>query len=125
MRQLILSTALLLAAAVPAAADPTPTGPVQLQSGRVCLDTLGGRHAPACRTTNASRIQTEPDICVCAAGLREVAAPYCAAGELPAPDSKDADRARLEAAKANGTLDGAGYQGRRFCVTRGRTGYGS
>ena len=122
MRRLILSAA-LLALAAPALADPVPTGPVAVQSGKACLDTLGGRRPPSCRTILASRIQTEPDICLCPAGLLPVAAPYCAAGESPAPDSKDADRARLKAAKANGTLVGARYQGRRFCVTRGRTGY--
>ena len=123
MRRLLVP-AVLLAFAAQARADPVPTGPVRLESGKVCLDTLGGRHAPVCRTTNASRIQTEPDICLCPAGLRSVAAPYCAAGEQPASDSKDADRARLEAAKAAGGLEGATYRGRRFCVTRGRSGYG-
>ena len=122
MRRLLVPAVLLVCAA-PALADPIPTGPVQLESGKVCLDTLGGRHAPACRTTNASRIRTEPDICLCPAGLRPVAAPYCAAGEAPAPDSRDADRARLEASRAKGSLAGASYRGRRFCVTRGRTGY--
>ena len=122
MRRLLVP-AVLLAFAAPAYADPVPTGPVELESGKVCLDTLGGRRPPDCRTTNASRIQTEPNICLCAAGLRPVAAPYCAPGEVPAPDSKEADRARLEASKASGTLVGATFQGRRFCVTRGRTGY--
>ena len=118
-----LSAGLLLAAAAaPAAADPAPTGPVRSTAGRVCLDTLDMRHAPSCRSTNASRILTEPDICVCPAGLREVAAPFCAPGERPAPDSARADSARLRAAKANGTLVGAGFEGRSFCVTRGRTG---
>ena len=118
-----LAPLLLLAVAAPALADPVPTGPVELRSGKVCLDTLGGRRPPDCRTTNASRIQTEPNICLCPAGLRPVAAPYCEAGESPAPDSKEADRARLEASKAAGTLVGATYHGRRFCLTRGRTGY--
>ena len=122
MRHLLAAAAFLVLAA-PAAADPTPTGPVEIESGKVCLDTLGGRRPPDCRTTNASRIQTEPNICLCPAGLLPVTAPYCAAGESPAPDSRDADRARLAAAKANGTLAGATYEGRRFCVTRGRTGY--
>ena len=121
--RLLLAPAVLLLLATPALADPRPTGPVELQSGKVCLDTLGTRHAPACRTTNASRILTDPDICVCPASLREAPAPYCAPGERPAPDSKDADRARLAAVKATGTLVGASYQGRRFCVSRGRTGY--
>lgn len=114
--------ALVLLAAAPAAADPRPTAPVQLQSGKVCLDTLGGRHAPACRTTIGSRILTDPNICLCPAGYREAPAPYCEPGEAPAPDSKDADRARLQALQSTGTLLGATYQGRRFCVTRGRTG---
>lgn len=122
MRRLLVP-AVLLSFAAPAAADPVPSGPVLLESGKVCLDTLGGRHAPTCRNTDASRIQPEPNICLCPAGLQPVAAPYCAAGESPAPDSKDADRARLEASKANGSLMGATYRGQRFCVTRGRTGY--
>ncbi len=119
----LLAPAALLTLALPAAADPVPTSPVEVQSGKVCLDTLGTRHAPTCRTTNASRILTDPDICICPASFREAPAPYCAPGESPAPDSKDADRARLAAVKATGTLVGATYQGRRFCVTRGRTGY--
>ena len=118
-----LAPAVLLMLAAPAAADPVPTAPVEVQSGKVCLDTLGGRHAPACRTTNASRILTDPDICVCPASLREASAPFCAPGESPAPDSKSADHARLAALKATGTLVGAAYQGHRFCITRGRTGY--
>ena len=112
---------LALTTAAPAMADPRPTAPVQLNSGKVCLDTLGGRHAPSCRTTNASRILTDPDICTCAAGLREVAAPWCAPGEHPAPDSREADKARLAAVTSTGSLDGASFEGRRFCVTRGRS----
>ena len=121
MRRLLVPLLLILAA--PAAADPVPTGPILSESGKVCLDTLGGRHPPTCQNTAASRIQPEPNICLCPAGLRSVAAPYCAAGEAPAPDSRDADRARLEASRTSGGLTGATYQGRRFCVTRGRTGY--
>ncbi len=122
MRPLHLAALGLCLAAAPAAADPRPTGPIELQGAKVCLDTLGVRHAPDCRTTNASRIVTDPDICLCPAGLREAPAPYCDPGETPAPDSADADRARLAAVKATGTLVGASYGGRRFCVTRGRTG---
>lgn len=122
MPRLLAPAVLLLCAAAPALADPTPTGPVRAQSGKVCMDTLGGRHAPTCHSITASRIETDPDICVCGGGFIEAAAPYCGPNEAPAPDSRDADRARLAAFKANGTLVGASYQGHSFCVTRGRSG---
>ena len=110
-----------LAAAGSAAADPRPTVPYKGVATQ-CLDTLGTPLAPACRTIgSASRLREQPDICVCAAGVREVSVPFCQPGEISAPDSLAANRARLAAARA-GTLMTAAFEGRRFCAQPGRTG---
>ena len=117
------AAALLLAAllaAGSAAADPRPVVPAR-GTATQCLDTLGVTHGPVCRTHQASRLDVEPDICTCGAGLRQVSAPYCTPGERPAPDSAAAARVRLEAAKA-GDLFSARFEGKRFCTPLGRSG---
>ncbi len=120
MRSAVIAFLLAAACAAGAVADPRPTVAPR-GTATQCLDTLGVPRAPVCRTHQASRIDVEPDICICGAGLREVSAPYCDPGEKPAPDSADADRARLDAAK-HGALFSARYQGRRFCTALGRSG---
>lgn len=104
-----------------ALADPRPTIPPR-GIGKVCMNTQGLITPAACRTQNGSRIRVDPDICLCPAGLRTAAAPYCEVGEKPAPDSAAAGRARTAAWEARHTLEGASFEGRRFCVERGRTG---
>ena len=106
----------------PALADARPTGRPTRGFATVCLDTLGTPRPVQCRTGNASRIATDPDICFCGPALQEVDAPWCAPGETPAPDSLSANRARKAAADARGSLVGQSFGGRSFCVERGRTG---
>lgn len=77
-----------------------------------CLDMSGAPRGPICRQGDVWR---QSDICRCPAATLEVPAPYCARGETPAPDSRDANEARLAAAH-HGSLVGASFQGRRFCV---------
>ena len=117
---LVLAAA-VMALAGSAAADPKPVYGVRDRPATQCLDTLGIPRAPVCRTLQASRIRTEPDICICEAGLREVSVPWCALDEVSAPDSAAANRVRNVAAKA-GTLMTARFEGRRFCAQQGRTG---
>lgn len=105
-----------------AVAEPRPTLPYEGHSTQ-CLDTLGTPQPPVCRTIgSASRLRSKPDTCICGgAGLREVSVPFCGPGEVSAPDSAAANRARLAAATA-GTLMTARFEGRRFCAQPGRTG---
>ncbi len=105
-----------------ALADPRPTFPYTGVATQ-CLDTLGTPQPPVCRTIgSASRLREQPDTCICGGGaLREVSVPFCQPGEVSAPDSRAANRARLAAARA-GTLMTARFEGRRFCAQPGRTG---
>lgn len=116
----ILGAAALMAG--PAVADPRPTFPYEGVATQ-CLDTLGTPQAPVCRTIgSASRLRSAPDTCICGgAALRTVTVPFCAPGEISAPDSAAANRARSHAANA-GTLMTATFEGRRFCAQPGRTG---
>ena len=120
MEAATLAILLTLVGAGAAVADAGPTSPVQGR-GKTCLDTLGDIRPPICHSHNASRILTEPDICLCSAGLRTVAAPYCEPGEAPAPQSAAAGRARLAAANAHGDYLEGRFEGRRFCLPRGRS----
>lgn len=105
-----------------AAADPRPTIPYRGVATQ-CLDTLGTPQPPLCQTIgSASRLREQPDTCICGGGaVREVSVPFCQPGEVSAPDSLDANLARLAAAQA-GTLMTARFEGRRFCAQPGRTG---
>lgn len=86
----------------------------------LCLDPLGINRHQVCRSYSASRLSSEPDICVCDGPELRVEAPYCAAGERPAPEDAAYDRARYALAAKAGTLVGGSYQGRSFCVARPR-----
>jgi hypothetical protein len=91
-------------------------GPVSAQRSQhmtvQCLDMDGYPRRPVCRQSDIWR---QPDICSCPANTLEVEAPYCDRGEVPAVISHDSNRARMAAAR-HGTLVGATYEGRRFCV---------
>jgi hypothetical protein len=82
-----------------------------------CLDTNGEPHGAICRRGS---VWDQSDICRCPGATQEVSAPYCERGETPAPDSLEANQARLAAAR-HGTLAGASYQGKRFCVRPSHT----
>ncbi len=96
-------------------AQPSP-GPQN--AATLCLDQLGGNHAPICSSQSASRIASAPDICQCRGPYRQVDAPWCAKGERPPADSAAFERARAKAAK-DGSLFGDSYQGRTMCVPLG------
>ncbi len=95
-----------------ATSPPTPGGHATL-----CLDTLGINLGATCRSFNASRIDTRPDICQCLNNAATVTAPYCVRGEQPQAETADYDRARSAASRVDGTLIGKRYKGRSYCVT--------
>lgn len=116
MRGLFLTIAAGLAVATAASAQaPGPNDKATL-----CLDQLGINHAPVCRSQNASRFPTAPDICQCHGPYRQVDAPFCAPGETPAADTADFDHARIDYARKNkDSLFGFSFQGKRSCVVPG------
>ncbi|HWE45098.1 MAG TPA: hypothetical protein VG407_03640 [Caulobacteraceae bacterium] len=82
------------------------------RTATVCLNLDGSTRGPTCHKTSTWR---QDDICNCPGTTDQVTAPLCAPGESPAPESADANRAR-HAAVHNGSLMGATYNGKRFCV---------
>ena len=96
-----------LAMSAPIAAQATGD-----KTATVCLSLDGSSRGPVCHKTSTWR---QDDICNCPGATDQVTAPLCDAGETPAPDSAAANRARHDAVH-NGSLMGATYQGRRFCV---------
>ena len=78
----------------------------------VCLSLDGSSRGPTCHKNSTWR---QDDICNCPGTTEQVSAPLCAPGENPAPDSAAANRARHNAVH-NGSLMGATYEGKRFCV---------
>ncbi len=114
MRVLFLTT-LIGALGVCAAASAQP------ESATLCLDGLGVSHPATCHSQSASRIDSQPDICVCQGPYQEVKTNWCAKGERPPADSADFDRARLAAVR-DGKLLNFSYQGKRACVPSGPNG---
>ena len=82
------------------------------RTATVCLNMDGSTRGAICHKTSTWR---QDDIFNCPGATDQVTAPLCAAGESPAPDSADANRARHEAVH-NGSLAGGTYKGHRFCV---------
>jgi hypothetical protein len=115
MRILVLTSALVLAAA---AAMAQPSGPRE-PAATLCLDPNGGNHSPICRKLDASRFDKPADICHCNGPYRQVEAPYCAKGEKPPSETREYELARAAAASKNSSLFGATYQGQRMCVAMG------
>jgi hypothetical protein len=111
MKSVILATVLslgTLAMSMPVAAQ-APSGE---RTATVCLRVDGSLRAPNCKRSSLWR---QDDICNCPGPTDMVQAPLCAPNEVPAPESADANRARV-AAVHNGSLVGATFNGRRFCV---------
>ena len=108
---------LMALSALAAASAAMAQAPGPRDTATVCLDPMGVGHPAHCESTNASRFATQPDICLCRGPLRQVDAPWCAAGEAPAADTADFDRARVAYASSHGnSLVGFSYQGKRACV---------
>jgi len=119
MRILLLTT--LVGAAIATGASAAATADQLRDSGTICLDPGGMKHAAICTSMQASRFESKPDICHCEGALRQVQVPWCAAGEKPLPESRAVEQARLKAAQDN-NLFGDTYQGRRFCEPVPRAG---
>jgi len=125
MRALILS-ALIAAASTAAIAQPQPNPPPNLRgnpTATLCLDPNGVSHAPVCRSQNASRLPTAPDICSCNGPQLHVDADWCAPGERPPADTLEFNLARAKFARENkNSIIGMTFEGRRACVPLGPTG---
>jgi hypothetical protein len=112
MRSLILT----LAAGLAVASAATAAAPGPHDHATVCLDPGGVTHPAICRSHEATRFASQPDICFCNGPLRQVDAPWCAPGEKPAPDTAELARARADYASRNNTLVGFTFHGKRNCV---------
>ena len=75
----------------------------------ICIRGDGSTYKPHCAQRSGG-----PKMCDCGRDMRALEA-YCHPGEWPAPSTAQANRARYAAA-ANGSLEHAQYQGRRFCI---------
>jgi hypothetical protein len=119
MRAFILTV--IAGLAVASAASAQRIGPND--KATVCLDPGGVSHPPLCRSQNASRFPTQPDICSCHGPWRQVDAPWCAPGERPAPDTAALATARIAfAEKNNNSLIGFTFEGKRNCIVPGHNG---
>ncbi|HEY3815095.1 MAG TPA: hypothetical protein VGL66_17895 [Caulobacteraceae bacterium] len=110
MKSVLLVSVLALSALAMSA--PIAAQASGARTATVCLSLDGSTRGPVCHKTSTWR---QDDICNCPGTTDQVTAPLCAAGETPAPDSADANRAR-RAAVHNGSLAGGAYNGKRFCV---------
>lgn len=106
---LLLALTLAAAQAVVTQASAAPAG---RGATVVCLDPSGATRGPICRSGS---MWSRDDICRCPAATVQVDASWCAPHETPAPDSRAANEARRRAAR-DGSLVGASFEGRRFCV---------
>jgi hypothetical protein len=110
MKSVLLASVLTLTALAMSA--PMAAQASGERTATVCLSLDGSSRGAVCHKTSTWR---QDDICNCPGTTDQVTAPLCAAGESPAPDSADANRARHDAVH-NGSLVGATYKGKRFCV---------
>lgn len=102
-----LAATAILSPAVAADAPKTMT---------ICL-AGGGQLRPAtCHGYGGgSRLASQDEICSCPGATQMVKAPTCEPGETPPAESAAYEQARLKAI-ANGSLEGATWEGKRMCV---------
>jgi hypothetical protein len=117
MQRILLATA-FTAAVLGMGVSATAQSPSQ-HTTTVCLRMDGSLSAPVCRSQSAWH---KDDICQCGGTAEQVMAPVCRAGEQPVPQGGANDTARRHAVH-NGSLVGATYNGRRFCVRADRSPY--
>jgi hypothetical protein len=114
MRALIIAAIAGFAAASAASAQPNNN------TATLCLDTIGVSHPATCHTQQASRLNTQPDICQCLGPWREVKAPWCGPNEKPPAESHAFEKARLAYAKKHhDSVVGGTYNGQSMCVKPG------
>lgn len=107
---ILLAATLLAASAGLASADS-----IDKTSTTICLD-AGGRQTPVhCKSQDASRLNSQEDICICPGATLQVKASLCAPGMHPPPESAAYEQARLKAV-SHGSVVGATWQGQQICV---------
>jgi hypothetical protein len=106
---------LLVVAAMAFASAAGATSLDNPKTRTVCIDPAGKNLPAHCKSSQASRLEQHPDICLCPGGAERVEAPVCPAGVRAPAESAAFERARRAAVK-DGSLVGATYNGQPICV---------
>jgi hypothetical protein len=108
-------TGLLVIAAIAVAGAAGPALADNPKTRTVCIDPAGKNLPANCKSSQASRLESHPDICLCPGGAERVEAPVCPPGVRAPAESAAFERARRAAVK-DGSLVGATYNGKPICV---------